>query len=232
MIYGTTKIFHVAYGSVIMIALYLITAVSLTAPSFYWGLVVGLLGSLALGALVYLALYLPLERLGRNRTTVFIASLGLATLVEAVLPWIFGPQPLSFFVPALTQVNTIGGIVVSPVSIIAVVLALVLSMGFWTILRVTSFGRQLRAVTSNTGLGSVMGIRRVGLLSTVFAFGTAIGLLGMTIQTMGSSVTPVIDVSYTLVAAIIVLGGGAGSLLGSYLVALAFGISKTASPTG
>ena len=224
MIYGTTKIFHVAYGSVMMVSLYLVTAISLTAPTFYWGMVVGVFSALVLGALVYLVLYLPLERLGRSRTTIFIASLGLATLLEAVLPWIYGPQPLSFFVPRLTQIITIGGISVSPMSIAAVIMALVFSVAFWAVLRWTKFGRQLRAVTSNTELGSVMGIRRVGLLTTVFAFGTAIGLLGMTIQTMGSSVTPTIDVSYTLIAAIIVLGGGAGSLLGSYVVALAFGI--------
>lgn len=224
MIYGTTKIFHVAYGSVMMISLYLMTSISLTGPSFYWGAAVGLFSALVLGALVYLVLYLPLERLGRSRTTIFVASLGLATLIEAVVPWIWGPQPLSFFVLSLTEVVKIAGVTVSPVSIVAVILALVLSVGFWAVLRITKFGRQLRAVTTNNELGSVMGIRRMALLTTVFAFGTAIGLLGMLIQTTGTSVTPVIDVSYTLVAAIIVLAGGAGSLLGSYTVALVFGI--------
>ena len=33
LIYGTTKIFHVAYGSVIMIALYFVTSISLNAHS-------------------------------------------------------------------------------------------------------------------------------------------------------------------------------------------------------
>jgi branched-chain amino acid transport system permease protein len=224
LIYGTTKIFHVAYGSVIMLAVYFVTAITLSGPGFYWAVAVGFGGAFLLGALVYLVLYAPLERLGRGRTIVFVASLGLATLLEALIPWIFGPQPLSFFVPGLTTIINIGQIVISPVSIVAVVSALVLSVILWSVLRWSKFGRQLRAITTNVELGRVMGIRRGVLLMGVFAAGSAIGFLGLIIQSMGTSVTPTVDVTYTLIAAMIVLGGGAGSLLGSYAVALGFGI--------
>ena len=226
LIYGTTKIFHVAYGAVIMIAIYIVTSISLTSPSFYWAVLAGLVIAFILGGVVYLVLYRPLERLGRSRTIVFVASLGLATLLESAIPWKFGPQPLSFFVPKLTGVISLGSLVISPLGIVAIALALVLSVSMWAVLRWSKFGRQLRAITSNVELGSVMGIHRGVLLTSVFALGTAIGFLGLTIQTMGSSVTPVVDVTYTLIAAMIVLGGGAGSLLGSYVVALGFGIMQ------
>ena len=224
LIYGTTKIFHVAYGSVLMVALYFVTSISLTDSSFYWAVVVGVVSSFILGALVYLILYWPLERLGRSRTIIFVASLGLATVIESVVPWVFGAQPLSFFVPGLTDIISTGKIVISPINIVAVVAALVLSVAMWAVLRWTKFGRQLRAITSNVELGSVMGMRRVVLLTSIFAVGSAIGFLGLTIQSLGSSVTPTVDVTYTLIAAMIVLGGGAGSLMGSYFVALGFGI--------
>jgi branched-chain amino acid transport system permease protein len=224
LIYGTTKIFHVAYGSVIMLAVYFVTAITLSGPGFYWAVAVGFGAAFLLGALVYLVLYAPLERLGRGRTIVFVASLGLATLLEALIPWIFGPQPQSFFVPGLTTIINIGQIVISPVSIVAVVSALVLSVVLWSVLRWSKFGRQLRAITTNVELGRVMGIRRGVVLMSVFAAGSAIGFLGLIIQSMGTSVTPTVDVTYTLIAAMIVLGGGAGSLLGSYAVALGFGI--------
>lgn len=226
LIYGTTKIFHVAYGAVIMIAIYIVTSISLTSPSFYWAVLAGVVAAFILGGLVYLVLYRPLERLGRSRTIIFVASLGLATLLESAIPWKFGPQPLSFFVPRLTGVIFLGSLVISPLGIVAIALALVLSVAMWAVLRWSKFGRQLRAITSNVELGSVMGIRRGILLTSVFALGTAIGFLGLTIQTMGSSVTPVVDVAYTLIAAMIVLGGGAGSLLGSYVVALGFGVMQ------
>src|SRR5664279_4433510 len=173
LIYGTTKIFHVAYGSVIMIALYFVTSISLSGTSVYWAVAVGLACSLALGGLVYVVLYAPLEKLGRNRTIIFIAALGLATLIEAVIPWVYGPQPLTFNLPSLNTVVFIGKIAISPLDMAAIVAALVLSL---------------------------------------------------TMQSMSSSVTPVVDVTYTLIAAMIVLGGGAGSLVGSYLIALAWGI--------
>jgi branched-chain amino acid transport system permease protein len=224
LIYGTTKIFHVAYGSVIMIALYFVTSISLSGSSIYFALAVGLMCSLALGGLVYVVLYAPLERLGRNRTTIFIAALGLATLIEAVIPWVYGPQPLTFYLPSLNTVVFIGKVAISPLDIAAVAAALVLSLTLWAIIKWSKFGRQLRAITSNVELGSVMGIRRGVILGSVFAVGTAIGFIGLTMQSMSSSVTPVIDVTYTLIAAMIVLGGGAGSLVGSYVVAMAWGV--------
>ena len=224
MIYGTTKIFHVAYGSVIMIALYFVTSISLSGTSVYWALLVGLAIAFTLGGLVYAVLYSPLERLGRNRVTIFIAALGLATLIEAVIPWVYGPQPLTFNLPSLNTVVFIGKIVISPLDIAAIVAALVLSLSLWMVIKWSVIGRQLRAITSNVELGSVMGIRRGLIIGSVFAVGTAIGFIGLTMQSMSSSVTPVIDVTYTLIAAMIVLAGGAGSLVGSYVIALAWGI--------
>ena len=224
LIYGTTKIFHVAYGSVIMIALYFVTSISLSGTSVYWAVAVGLACSLALGGLVYVVLYAPLEKLGRNRTIIFIAALGLATLIEAVIPWVYGPQPLTFNLPSLNTVVFIGKIAISPLDMAAIVAALVLSLTLWAVIKWSTFGRQLRAITSNVELGSAMGIRRGVIVGSVFAVGTAIGFIGLTMQSMSSSVTPVVDVTYTLIAAMIVLGGGAGSLVGSYLIALAWGI--------
>ena len=224
LIYGTTKIFHVAYGSVIMIALYFVTSISLSGSGVYWAVAVGLLIALALGALVYALLYAPLERLGRGRPIIFIASLGLATLIEAVIPMVYGPQPMTFYIPSLNNVVFIGTITISPLDIVAIAAALVLSLSLWAIITWSRFGRQLRAITSNGELGSVMGARRGLILGVVFAIGSAIGFIGLTMQSMSSSVTPMIDVSYTLIAAMIVLGGGAGSLVGSYVVALAWGV--------
>jgi branched-chain amino acid transport system permease protein len=224
LIYGTTKIFHVAYGSLIMIALYFVTSVSLNGTSVYWAVAVGLASSFALGGLVYIVLYAPLERLGRNRTMIFIAALGLATLIEALIPWFYGPQPLTFNLPSLNTVVFIGKIAISPLDIAAIVAALVLSLTLWAVIKWSTYGRQLRAITSNVDLGSVMGIRRGVIIGSVFAVGTAIGFIGLTMQSMSSSVTPVVDVTYTLIAAMIVLGGGAGSLVGSYVIALAWGI--------
>ena len=108
---------------------------------------------------------------------------------------------------------SIGKIVISPLDIAAIMAALVLSLSLWAIIKWSKFGRQLRAITSNVELGSVMGARRGLILGSVFAAGTAIGFIGLTMQT-----------SYTLIAAMIVLGGGAGSLVGSYVVALAWGV--------
>lgn len=226
LIYGTTRIFHVAYGSTLLVALYVATTISVSGPSVYLGLGVGALLALVIGGAVYLGLYAPLERLGRSRTIVFVASLGLTTLLGSVIPWVFGSSPRNIALPWLLTDRTVGGVQFSPMNTFTVVGAIALSFALWSLLRWSRFGRHLRGITSNGELGNVMGMRRGRLLTYAFALGSIVGFLGLAAQAMASAVTPNLGLGFTLVAAIVVLGGGAGSLVGSYAIAMALGVAQ------
>ncbi len=226
LIYGTTRIFHVAYGSTLLVALYVATTISVSGPSVYLGLGIGALLALVIGGAVYLGLYAPLERFGRPRTIVFVASLGLTTLLGSVIPWVFGSSPRTIALPWLLTDRTVGGVQFSPMNIFTVVGAITLSLALWSLLRWSRFGRHLRGITSNGELGNVMGMRRGRLLTYAFALGSIVGFLGLAAQAMASAVTPNLGLGFTLVAAIVVLGGGAGSLVGSYAIAMALGIAQ------
>lgn len=226
LIYGTTRIFHVAYGSTLLVALYVATTISVSGPSVYIGLGIGAILALVIGGAVYLGLYAPLEHLGRSRTVVFVASLGLTSLLGSVIPWAFGSSPRTFSFRWLLVDRSVEGVQFSPMNIFIVVGAIALSFALWALLRWSRFGRHLRAITSNAELGNVMGMHQGRLLTYAFALGSVVGFLGLAAQAMGSAVTPDLGLTFTLVAAIVVLGGGAGSLAGSYAIAMAFGVAQ------
>lgn len=224
VIYGTTRTFHIAYGSTVLVALYLATEIAVTGSAVYLALGVAALVALVIGALVYVAMYAPLERLGRSRTVVFVGSLGLALVLGSVIPWIFGAAPRTFSLPSLLSAWQIGSIRVSPIDVVAVGLAAVFSVAMWALLKWSRYGRHLRSITANPELGKVMGIQRSRILILTFALGSFVGFFGLATQALSSSVTPSLGLQFTLIAAIIVLAGGAGSLIGSYAIALGFGI--------
>jgi branched-chain amino acid transport system permease protein len=229
LIYGTTGTFHIAYGPTVLVAVYVATMVGVSGTGGYLGLLLGVVAAMLIGAIVYVAFYHPLERLGRSRTIVFVASLGLATLLEAVMPWVWKPAPRNFNLPWLLNARDIIGLALSPLDLIAIFGALVMALVLWAILRWSKFGRNLRGIAVNPLLGEVMGMRRVLILTTVFAVGSALGFVGITMMTMSSAVTPDVGVTITLIAAIVVLAGGMGSLMGSYVIGLMFGLIQEVS---
>jgi branched-chain amino acid transport system permease protein len=224
LIYGTTGTFHIAYGSSVLVAVYIATIVGVSGTSGYVGLFAGLAVAAVVGVVVYQLFYLPLERRGRTRTIVFVASLGLTTLLGALIPWIFSPQPRNFDLPWLLNARHILGLALSPLNLIALFGAAVLAYGLWAVLRWTRYGRSLRGIAVNPELGEIMGLRRAVIITIAFAVGSALGFIALSMQAMSSAVTPDIGVSFTLIAAITVLAGGMGSLSGSYAIAILFGL--------
>jgi branched-chain amino acid transport system permease protein len=224
LIYGTTGTFHIAYGSSVLVAVYIATVVGVSGTSGYVGLFAGLAVAAVVGVVVYQLFYLPLERRGRSRTIVFVASLGLTTLLGALIPWIFNPQPRNFELPWLLNARHILGLAISPLNIIALFGAATLAFGLWALLQWTAYGRSLRGIAVNPELGEIMGLRRAVIITIAFAAGSALGFIALSMQAMSSAVTPDIGVSFTLIAAITVLAGGMGSLTGSYAIAILFGL--------
>lgn len=86
LIYGTTLHFHVAHGAVFTLAAYYAYAAQkLLGLPLAAAVALAILAAAASGILIDLLVYQPLERRGAIRTTLFIASLGLLTLIENLL---------------------------------------------------------------------------------------------------------------------------------------------------
>jgi branched-chain amino acid transport system permease protein len=224
LIYGITGTFHIAYGTAALVAIYIAAEIGLTGSAGYVGLLAGIPAAALIGVGAYALFYRPLERKGRSRTIIFVASLGLTIMLESLIPWVFGADTRNFSFPALVNDRHVLGMHLSVLSIIALVAALGLSIVLALALRSTSYGRRLRALAVNPELAEVMGLGRASVLSITFAIGSALGYVALLMLGMSRSVTPAIGTPFTLIVAIAVLAGGLGSLTGAYVVSLGFGL--------
>jgi inositol transport system permease protein len=175
------------------------------------GLACGLLAGLINGALIAYTKIPP-----------FIATLGMMVSARGVSNWFTKGQPVSFPTDAYTEIAS----GVRPVIIFLVVAAV-----FQVLLRFTLYGRRTYAIGSNEGAARVSGINVERHLVLVYAIaGVLSGLAAIVVSSRNLTAQAGMGFGYELDAiAMTVIGGtslygGRGSITGTVLGALIFGV--------
>jgi branched-chain amino acid transport system permease protein len=226
LIFGTMHVLNLAHGSLYLAGAYLA-----------WALTDGSLFSLALALIVGVALGAAggglLEVLLRpipagQHLNQALATLGLAFCAGWLFTRLFGAAPLPADPPDLLtgRVELLGhGYPVYRLVFIAV--AAVIAAGLHVLVRHTRAGVMLRAVIADPGMAAATGIPtgrvRTGALAVGGALATVAGVLGAPL--LGPA--PGIDVLVLSLSLIIVVIGGAGSVIRTLGAALLVGQVQT-----
>jgi len=221
LIYGTTLHFHVAHGAVFTLAAYYAYAAQKFLGLPLAIAVIGAIVAAALsGMLIDLLIYQPLERRGAIRTTLFIASLGLLTLIENLLAIIFAPDPLRMDVGWLAEAVQLGPVFLTRLHLLSVATAILGFLALMAFLKYSLWGQAIRAVSSSPEMARTVGIdlRRVHLLT--YAVGSAISAPAGILLAMDVGVEPYRGTTFVLLASVAVIMGGIGSIPGALLGAL------------
>jgi branched-chain amino acid transport system permease protein len=221
LIYGTTLHFHVAHGAVFTLAAYYAYAAQKFLGLPLAIAVIGAIAAAALsGMLIDLLIYQPLERRGAIRTTLFIASLGLLTLIENVLAIIVSPDPLRLDVGWLADPVQLGPVFLTRLHLVSVATAILGFLALMAFLKYSLWGQAIRAVSSSPEMARTVGIdlRRVHLLT--YAVGSAISAPAGILLAMDVGVEPYRGTTFVLLASVAVIMGGIGSIPGALLGAL------------
>jgi branched-chain amino acid transport system permease protein len=221
LIYGTTLHFHVAHGAVFTLAAYFAYAAQkfLGLPLAI-AVVAAIVAAALSGLLIDLFIYQPLERRGAIRTTLFIASLGLLTLIENLLAIIFTPDPLRMDVGRLADSVQLGPVFLTRLHLVSMATAILGFLALMAFLKYSLWGQAIRAVSSSPEMARTVGIdlRRVHLLT--YAVGSAISAPAGILVGMDVGVEPYRGTTFVLLASVAVIMGGIGSIPGALLGAL------------
>lgn len=221
LIYGTTLHFHVAHGAVFTLAAYYAYAAQKLLGLPLAVAVIGAIVAAAFsGVLIDLFIYQPLERRGAIRTTLFIASLGLLTLIENTLAIIFTPDPLRMEVGWLADSVQLGPVFLTKLHLVSVATAIGGFLALMAFLKYSLLGQAIRAVSSSPEMARTVGIdlRRVHLLT--YAVGSAVSAPAGILLAMDVGVEPYRGTTFVLLASVAVIMGGIGSIPGALLGAL------------
>ncbi len=227
LIFGVMGLINLAHGSFYMIGAFACAGVAAATGSFWLGLAASLAAAAALGALVEM---LVIRRLyGRDHLDQVLATFALILILSEATRWLFGSFPLYLDIPPrLGGALALPGGVQYPVYRLAIIVAgLLVGLGLYLLIARTRLGMRIRAGESDREMIGALGVDIRTLYTVVFALGA--GLAGFAGAMVGAlqSVQVGMGEPVLILAFVVIVIGGIGSIKGAFVGALLVGITDT-----
>ena len=227
LIFGLMDVINLAHGAFYLLGGYVGLALARGLDSFWLAL---LLAPLLVGAAGLLLERFLLRRLaGRHRhLEQVLLTFGVTLIVVDLTRAVWGARVESVAVPPLLAgpVTVLG--VAFPLYRLAVIgFGLALAAGLWLVIERTRLGAIIRAGVSDAQMVSGLGIDIRRVFTGVFAAGTALAGLAGVIGAPVFSLYPGLDSEILILALVVVVVGGLGTLKGAFFGSLVIGLADT-----
>ena len=222
LIFGLMKILNLAHGSYYALGTYVALSVVGWTGSFLLAAVAGTAAVVVLGILMERVF---LRRLPREELPQALLTFGFLLIVGDVSLWIWGGTPQTLPKPGVFAHSVrVGPLIFPSYRLFVIAVGAVVGLALWFLQERTRLGAMLRAAIDDADIARATGIN-VSLLSTgVFAFGAALAALGGIIGGPLLGVYPGADFEILLLAFVVVIIGGLGSLKGAFFGGLLVGL--------
>ena len=221
LIFGVMKVINLGHGPFIVMGMF---AVLVMNQNFginpYLGLVVVILLGLATGIVVY---FVSLHRvINSPELTTLLATFAVNMMLIGALTIIFSTSPRGLDI-SLGSLQ-FGKVTILGTRVMAVAIAVVVTISLYFFLYRTRQGKSIRAVANNRGAAELMGINSTWMLALSFGIGTMLAMIsGALLATMFSFTVLSGGGLETKSFVIVVLGGlgnPTGALFGGIIIGL------------
>ena len=227
LVFGIMDLVNLAHGSLVMIGAYLATTLIAWTDSFIFGIALALPATFAVGVLVEVVALRTLYR--RNHLDQVLATFGLILFFNEVVRIIWGAQSIYSGLPDYLsgQVEIIPGAPYPVFRLVIIAVGLIVAALIYTIVAHTRLGMLIRAGASNNEMVGALGINIKSLFTFVFALGAVFaGLAGMMLGPL-TSVEPGSGEPLLILAFVVIIIGGIGSIRGAFIAAILIGMADT-----
>ena len=155
-----------------------------------------------------------------------LATWGVSLILQQAVRSIFGPTNREVGNPEWMSgaMELAGGVLLTYNRIWIIAFALAVLFGVWALIRFTSIGLEMRAVTQNRRMANAMGIRSARVDALTFGLGSGVaGMAGVALSQI-DNVSPNLGQSYIIDSFMVVVFGGVGNLWGTLVGALSLGV--------
>jgi branched-chain amino acid transport system permease protein len=227
LVFGVMGLINLTHGSLYMVGAFACAAVAAATGSFWLGLAASLAAAAIAGVLVEM---IVIRRLySRDHLDQVIATFALILVFSEGTRWLFGSFPLYLNIPqALSgSVNLPGGITYPLYRLVIILIGLGVAAALFLIVNRTRLGMRIRAGESDREMIGALGVDIGRLYTIVFAFGAALaGLAGALVGSL-QSVQVGMGEPILILAFVVIVVGGIGSIAGAFLGAILVGITDT-----
>lgn len=228
LIFGIMDFINLSHGSFYMMGAYFCGSVVARTGSFLAGVITGLVGVFVLGALIEWLIARKLYK--EDHLDHVLVTFGLILVMDTLVHLIWGPSGLSIPLPNVLNGQIVIGTIVFPTyRTLIIVGGLAVAAILYLLVAKTRLGMLIRAGASNRDMVESLGINIDRLFLIVFAIGAAMaGFAGILIAPI-TEATIGMGNDIIIIAFVVVIVGGIGSIKGAFYAALIIGVIDTMS---
>ncbi len=227
LVFGIMDLVNLAHGSLYMMGAYFAATFVAWTGSFIFGIILALGATLLLGIVLE---FVALRHLyGRDHLDHVLATFGLILFFNDAVRLIWGPAGLALPLPAwlTVPIQILPGMYYPAYRLAIIVVALAIALLLYVVVMRTRVGMLIRAGASNREMIGALGINIKLLYTLVFGLGAALaGLAGM-MQAPILTVQIGMGENILILAFVIIVIGGIGSIRGAFLAAIFVGMIDT-----
>ncbi len=227
LVFGVMDFINLAHGVQYMLGAYLAVAFYGVVGNFLAALVLALIAALAFGLLLEFLVFRHLY--GRDHLDQVIATFGIILFLNHAVRLIWGAAPLTLPVPEFFtgSVVLMNGMLYPVWRLVIIASGLAVAVGLYVLVTYTRIGMLVRAGATNAPMVSALGVNIGRLFMFVFGFGTMLaGFAGIMIAPI-ISVEPSMGTNILILALVVIVIGGIGSIRGAFIAALLIGLVDT-----
>ncbi|MCW8086560.1 branched-chain amino acid ABC transporter permease [Sabulicella glaciei] len=227
LVFGVMDFINLAHGVQYMVGAYLGAALAAMTGSFWLGLLLALPAALVFGLLLEWLVFRHLY--ARDHLSQVLATFGVILFLNEGVKAVFGAAPLQMPVPeALSGGVPIMEGLLYPTYRLAILAAGLLSAGLlWFLVERTRAGMLVRAGASNAPMLGALGVDVNRLFMLVFGFGAMLAGFAGVMAAPILSVEPGMGDNLLILAFVVIVIGGIGSVRGAFIAALLVGLVET-----
>jgi branched-chain amino acid transport system permease protein len=227
LVFGVMGFINLAHGVQYMLGAYLAVTFYGLTQNFFASVVLALLASLLFGLLLEALVFRHLYE--RDHLDQVLATFGIIMFLNQAVKLVWGAAPLNMPIPALLSgsVPLLDGLLY-PVYRFAIIGAgLMVAVALYLFVSSTRAGMLVRAGASNAAMVSALGVDIKRLFMMVFGFGAMLaGFAGVMVAPI-LSVEPGMGDQILILAFVVIVIGGIGSIRGAFVAALLVGVIDT-----
>jgi branched-chain amino acid transport system permease protein len=227
LIFGVMGLINLAHGSFYMIGAFAAAATAAATGSFLLALAASLIAAAVAGAIVEMTVIRRLYN--RDHLDQVLATFALILIFSEGTRWLFGSFPLFLDIPDYLSgpISLPFGIQYPQYRLAIIAVGLAVAGGLFALIAKTRIGIQIRAGESDREMIAALGVDISKLYTFVFALGAALaGIAGALIGAI-QSVQVGMGEPVLILAFVVIVIGGIGSIKGALLGALLVGLTDT-----
>lgn len=223
IIYGLLDIVNFAHGTFAMLGAYAVFVAVSLSESFLIGIVSAIVIVGLIGVVIEYILLKPLY--GKDPLLPLLLTFGLSVAIPDLIKIIFGliGKPINY-PEALSGATVLGPLILPNYRLFIILFTLAILISLWLFLKKSDLGMIIRASTRDSLMVQVLGVNVSRIWTIGFAIGIGLAALAGAIAVPTMAATPDMGVDMTMVAFVVTVVGGLGSLGGAIVGGLFIGL--------